>query len=136
MATKPLKHKEFQACILVRHCTVKSRINLFNKTTYLWFHNGTNFLYIFFMLLSWNKGKLLLKIETVFRGLLTDLYHRSTLSFFLSNLFHGQIAQIYINHLSGPEIKKCSPWKVFGTNHPKTLQLLSRRILEARLSQH
>ena len=28
---------------------------------------------------------------------------------FSSNLFHGQIAQIYINHLSGPENKKCSP---------------------------
>ena len=29
---------------------------------------------------------------------------------FLSNLFHGQIAQIYINHLSGYENEKCSPW--------------------------
>ena len=28
---------------------------------------------------------------------------------FSSNLFHGQIAQIYIDHLSGHENKKCSP---------------------------
>ena len=28
---------------------------------------------------------------------------------FSSNLFHGQISQIYIDHLSGPENKKCSP---------------------------
>ena len=58
---------------------------------------------------------------------------------FSSNLFHGQIAQIYIDHLSGPKNKKCSPWKVFGTNHSQTLQLLSRRgprSREARLSQH
>ena len=37
------------------------------------------------------------------------------------------------------KIKKCSPWKVFGKNHPQILQLLSRRgprSLEARLSQH
>jgi hypothetical protein len=58
---------------------------------------------------------------------------------FSSNLFHGQIAEIYIDQLSDPENKKCSPWKVFGTNHPKTLRLLSRRgprKPEARLSQH
>ena len=46
---------------------------------------------------------------------------------FSSNLFHGQIAQIYIDQLRDPENKKCSPWKVFGTNHPQTLRLLSRR---------
>ena len=28
---------------------------------------------------------------------------------FSSDLFHGQIAQIYIDHLSGHENKKCSP---------------------------
>ena len=58
---------------------------------------------------------------------------------FSSNLFHRQIAQIYIDHLNGPENKKCRPWKVFGTNHPQTLLLLSRRgprSLGARLSQH
>ena len=37
-----------------------------------------------------------------------------------SNLFHGQIVQIAILQLSGPENKKCSPWKVFGRNHPQT----------------
>ena len=58
---------------------------------------------------------------------------------FSSNMFHGQIVQIAILQLSGPENKKCSPWKVFGTNHPQTLQLLSRRgprSPDARLSQH
>ena len=58
---------------------------------------------------------------------------------FSSNLFHGQIVQIAILQLSSPENKKCSPWKVFGTNHSQTLQLLSRRgprSREARLSQH
>ena len=58
---------------------------------------------------------------------------------FSSNLFHGQIAQIYIDQLSDPENKKCSPWKVFGINHPQTPRLLSRRgprSPEARLPQH
>ena len=58
---------------------------------------------------------------------------------FSSNLFHGHLAQIYIDQLSDPENKKCSPWKVFGKNHPQILQLLSRRgprSPEARLSQH
>ena len=58
---------------------------------------------------------------------------------FSSNLFHGHLAQIYIDQLSDPENKKCSPWKVFGKNHPQTPWLLSRRsprCLEARLSQH
>ena len=58
---------------------------------------------------------------------------------FSSNLFHGLITQIAINQLSDPENKKCSPWKVFGTIHPQTLQLLSRRgprSPKARLSQH
>ena len=36
---------------------------------------------------------------------------------FSSNLFHGQIAQIQIDQLSDPE--NCSPWKVFGKNHPQ-----------------
>ena len=40
---------------------------------------------------------------------------------------HGQITQIAIHQVSDPENKKVSPWKVFGTNHHKTLQLLSRR---------
>ena len=54
-------------------------------------------------------------------------------------LFHRHIVQKYINQMSPPENKKCSPWKIFGTNHPQTLQLLSRRgprSPEARLSQH
>ena len=58
---------------------------------------------------------------------------------FSSNLFHGYLAQILINQLSDPENKKCSPWKVFGKNHPQILLLLSRRgprSPEARLSQH
>ena len=58
---------------------------------------------------------------------------------FSSNLFHGHLAQIYIDQVSDPENKKCSPWKVFGKNHPQILQLLSRRgprSPEARLSQH
>ena len=58
---------------------------------------------------------------------------------FSSNLFHGQVAQIHIDQLSDPKSKKCSPWKVFGINHPQTPGLLSRRgprCLEARLSQH
>ena len=58
---------------------------------------------------------------------------------FSSNLFHGYLAQIYIDQLSDPENKKCSPWKIFGKNHPQTPRLLSRRgprSPEARLSQH
>ena len=58
---------------------------------------------------------------------------------FSSNLFHGHLAQIYIDQLSDPENKKCRPWKVFGKNHPQTPRLLSRRgprSAEARLSQH
>ena len=58
---------------------------------------------------------------------------------FSSNLFHGQIVQIAILQLSGPENKKCSPWKVFGKNHPQILLLLSRRgprSPDTRLSQH
>ena len=41
--------------------------------------------------------------------------------------------------MSFPENKKSSPWKVFGINHPQTLQLLSRRgprCTVTRLSQH
>ena len=33
---------------------------------------------------------------------------------FSTDLFHGQITQIYIDQLRGPEGIKCSPWKVFG----------------------
>ena len=58
---------------------------------------------------------------------------------FSSNLFHGYFVQIYIDQISDPENKKCSPWKVFGIKHPQILQLLSRRgprSPEARLSQH
>ena len=58
---------------------------------------------------------------------------------FSSNLFHRQIAQIYIDQLSDPENKKCSTWKDIGKSHPQTSRLLSRRgtnSLEARLSQH
>ena len=67
--------------------------------------------------------------------------HTSTASHcaFSSNLFHGYLAQIYIDQLSDPENKKCSPWKFFGKNHPQTPRLLSRRgprSPEARLSQH
>ena len=57
------------------------------------------------------------------------IFHTGTVAHcaFPSILFHGQIVQIAILQLSGPENKKCSPWKVFGTNHPQTLRLLSRR---------
>ena len=58
---------------------------------------------------------------------------------FSPNLFHGQITQISIDQMSFPENKKCSPWKVFGINHPQTLPLLSRRGPrgpDAWLSQH
>ena len=44
-----------------------------------------------------------------------------------SNLFQGQITQKHIDQMSSPENKKCSPWKVFGINHPQTPRLLSRR---------
>ena len=40
-----------------------------------------------------------------------------------SNSFHGQITQKAVHQLSDQENKKCSPWKVFGTNHPQTLRL-------------
>ena len=58
---------------------------------------------------------------------------------FSSNLFQRQIAQVFLDQLSDPENKKCSPWKVFGKNHPQILLLLSRRgsrSPKARLSQH
>ena len=57
---------------------------------------------------------------------------------FSSNLFHRQILQIFFLQRSDPE-KKCSPWKVFGINHPQCLQFLSRRGPRSpgtRLSQH
>ena len=44
-----------------------------------------------------------------------------------------------MDQLSDPENAKCSPWNVFGKNHPQTPRLLSRRgprSPEARLSQH
>ena len=41
-----------------------------------------------------------------------DVYYIISHCTFSSNLFHGQIAQIYIDHLSGHENNKCSPWKV------------------------
>ena len=58
---------------------------------------------------------------------------------FSSNLFHGQIVQTAILQLIDSENKKCSPFKVFGRNHPQTLRLLSRkgpRSPDARLFQH
>ena len=58
---------------------------------------------------------------------------------FSSNSFHGQIIQKAVQQVSDPENKKGSPWKVFGTNHPQTLWLLSRRgprSPDMRLSQH
>ena len=74
-------------------------------------------------------------------ALMHDKYLFSTESHsaFSPNLIHGQITQISIDHMSSPENKKCSPWKVFGINHPQTLRLLSRRGprgLDMRLSQH
>ena len=36
------------------------------------------------------------------------------IALFSSNLFHGQITQRYIDQLSDPKNKKCSPWIVFG----------------------
>ena len=68
-----------------------------------------------------------------------QLYNNNSQCAFSSNLFHGQIVHISILQLSDPENKKCSPWKVFGINHPQTLRLLSRRgprSPDARLSQH
>ena len=64
--------------------------------------------------------------------------HMLTLRFFIK-FVSRYLAQILINQLSDPENKKCSPWKVFGKNHPQILLLLSRRgprSPEARLSQH
>jgi hypothetical protein len=58
---------------------------------------------------------------------------------FSSNFFHRQIAQIYIDHLSGPINKKCSPWRFFVTNHPQIWPLLTRRCPRSpdmRLSKH
>ena len=37
---------------------------------------------------------------------------------FSSNLFHGYIVQKYIDQMSPPENKKCSPGKVFGIKPP------------------
>ena len=46
--------------------------------------------------------------------------HISTCSHcaFSSNLFHGHIVQKYIDQISTPENKKCSPGKVFGIKPP------------------
>ena len=38
-----------------------------------------------------------------------------------SNLFHGHIVQKYIDQMSPPENKKCSPGKVFGIKPPSNL---------------
>ena len=51
---------------------------------------------------------------------------------FSSNLYHGQIAQIYIDHLSGHENKKCSPWKVVAPTILKPLYLWAGEALDAR----
>ena len=40
---------------------------------------------------------------------------------FSSNLFHGHIVQKYIDQMSPPENKKCSPGKVFGIKPPSNL---------------
>ena len=53
---------------------------------------------------------------------------------FSSNLFHRQIVLIAILQISDLENKECSPWKVFGINHPQNLRLL--RSLDVRPSQH
>ena len=58
---------------------------------------------------------------------------------FFFKFISWRIAQIAIHQLSDPGNTKCCPWKVFETNHPQTLQLLSRigpGRPEARLSQH
>jgi hypothetical protein len=44
--------------------------------------------------------------------------HTVTHCVFSSNLFHGHIVQKYINQMSPPENKKCSPGKVFGIKPP------------------
>ena len=72
-------------------------------------------------------------------GMHNDALETGSHCAFSSYLFHLHIVQKYIDQMSPPENKKCSPWKFFGTNHPQTLQLLSRRgprSPEARLSQH
>ena len=55
-----------------------------------------------------NSGKKFVWVQTaiVFS---TDSFTNSHTAF-SSNFFHGQIAQIYIDHLSGYENEKCSPW--------------------------
>ena len=40
---------------------------------------------------------------------------------FSSNLFHRHIVQKYIDQMSPPENKKCSPGKVFGIKPPSNL---------------
>ena len=85
----------------------------------------------------WHKAMLKVWRKLSFR--IYQLTSTATHCAFSSNLFHGQIAQIYIDHLSGPENKKCSPWKVCWTNHPQTWPLLTKRgprSPDIRLSQH
>ena len=48
--------------------------------------------------------------------------HSLTLRFFLKNFSRANNSKIYIDQLSDPVNKKCSPWKP-----PSTLPLLSRR---------
>ena len=75
----------------------------------------------------------------IIAGFFSTANHRTHTALFSSNLFHWRIAQIAIHQLSDPGNTKCSPWKVFETNHPQSLQLLSRigpGSPEARLSQH
>ena len=55
------------------------------------------------------------KLFWISETILLPRYHSA-----LFHLFHGPIAQIYIDHLSDPENKKCSLWKVFGIHHPQT----------------
>ena len=60
-----------------------------------------------------------------------------TLRFFFKFVSRANNSKIYQKNRK-QKTKKCSPWKVFGINHPQTLQLLSRRgprSLDVRLSQ-
>ena len=46
---------------------------------------------------------------------------------FSSKLVYGHIVQKYIDQMSPPENKECSPGNFFGMNHPQTPGLLSRK---------
>ena len=64
---------------------------------------------------------------------------RLTLRFFFKFVSWANNSKSYPPTKGPRERKKCSLWKVFGTNHPQTLQILSRRgprSPDKKLSQH